>query len=149
MDGNSGIAAVFFDLGDTLGSAVVGGEPPRLTSFEVFPFVPAILADLYSRGLRLGVISNTGNERGPAINAILASTGLLDRLDPALLVYSADEGVTKASPEIFDRAASRTGQPPERCLFVGENAAERGVAASAGWAVCPDPRRVDDVLSAG
>ncbi|HKB05210.1 MAG TPA: M20/M25/M40 family metallo-hydrolase [Gemmataceae bacterium] len=143
---NSGIAAVFFDLGDTLGTATIGGQPPRLTGFDVFPFVSGVLTDLESRGLKLGVISNTGSEKGPAVNAVLAPTGLLAQLDNALLVYSGDEGVTKASPEIFNRAAARAGVPAARCLFVGEDAAERMVAMSAGWTVCPHPLLVDEVL---
>jgi leucyl aminopeptidase len=141
-----GITAVFFDLGDTLGTATVGGHPPRLTRFDVFPFVPRLLAELQARGLRRGVISNTGSEPAAAVNAVLAPTGLLARLDPALLVYSGDEGVTKVSPEIFNRAAARTGGPSIGCLFVGEDAAERVVAASAGWAVCPHPLLVGEVL---
>ena len=138
--------AVFFDLGDTLGTATVGGHPPRLTGFDLFPFVLGLLADLQARGLRRGAISNTGNEKAAAVNAVLAPTGLLARLDPALLVYSGDEGVTKASPEIFKRAATRAGVPAGQCLFVGEDAAERGVAASAGWSVCPHPLLVGEVL---
>jgi leucyl aminopeptidase len=140
------IAAVFFDLGDTLGTATIGGAPPHLVGFDVFPFVPSLLARLQDRALRLGVISNTGAEKGPAVDAVLAPTGLLARLEPTLLVYSGDEGVTKASPEIFHRAAARAGLPNHQCLFVGEDAAEREVAASAGWAVCPHPLLVGEVL---
>src|SRR5262245_34688173 len=106
------INAVFFDLGDTLGTATVAGTPPRLVGFDVFPFVPPLLADLRDRGLRLGVISNTGDEKKAAVEAVLTPTGLLASFDPVLLVYSGDEGVTKASPEIFDRAAARAGRPP-------------------------------------
>lgn len=143
----AGTAAVFFDLGDTLGTATVGGSPPRLTGFDVFTFVPGILADLQARGLRPGVISNTGSEKAAAMNAVLAPTGLLVRLDAALLLFSGEEGVTKASPEIFKRAASRAGVPPAECLFVGEDAAERAVAAAAGWQVCPHPLLVGEVLA--
>src|SRR4051812_11378252 len=142
------VAAVFFDLGDTLGTPVLGGRPPKLVGFDVFPFVPAVLADLKARALKLGVISNTGDEKGPAINAVLGTTGLLADLDPSLRVYSGDEPplddgtpVTKAIPEIFHRAAKRAGLEgtPQRALFVGESAPERQVAASAGWRTCPHP----------
>src|SRR5262245_22705881 len=152
---DSGVAVVFFDLGDTLGTAVLGGRPPKLVGFDVFPFVPAVLADLKARGLKLGVISNTGDEKGPAINAVLAPTGLLANFDPALLVYSGDEPplvdnssvppmvtpVTKKIPEIFRRAAERASleATPERCLYVGDDANEREVAVSAKWQVCPHP----------
>lgn len=83
------IAAVFFDLGDTLGTATVGGQPPRLIRFDVFPFILGVLADLQAKGLRLGVISNTGDENAPAMNAVLQPTGLLALLDPALLILQA------------------------------------------------------------
>lgn len=149
------ISAVFFDLGDTLGTATVGGSPIHLIRFDVFPFIlpsssnaaeRGVLERLKKRGLRLGVISNTGDDKAPAMHAVLAPTGLLAHLDPALLVYSGDEGVTKASPQIFNNAAARAGLMAEACLFVGENAAERAVAKSAGWRICPHPLMVDEVL---
>lgn len=148
----SPIAAVFFDLGDTLGSAVFEGQPPRLAGFDIFPFVRDTLASLKARVVKLGVISNTGNDTGPVVNGILAADlapgGRLADLDRALLVYSGDEGVTKASPEIFHRAAKRAGleATPARCLFVGESAPEREVAIAAGWRVCPHPALVTEVL---
>jgi leucyl aminopeptidase len=157
---SASVQAVFFDLGDTLGSAVLGGHPPLLVDFDVFPFVPGVLADLKSRGLRLGVISNTGDEKGPAINAVLAPKNILPFFDAALLVYSGDEPpiidstshvpvpVNKSTPEIFRRAARRAGLggTPERCLFVGEDAHEREVASSAGWQACPHPLLVAELL---
>ncbi|MER8929197.1 M20/M25/M40 family metallo-hydrolase [Mesorhizobium sp. M0859] len=152
----SRITAVFFDLGDTLGSPVIGGSPPRLTSFDVFPYARTVISDLKAQGLKLGVISNTGEEKGPAINAVLAPTGLLDDFAPGLIVYSGDEAplkdgtpVTKSIPEIFKRAAKRAGlgRSPDRCLFVGEDANEREVAACAGWRVCPHPLLVGEVLA--
>src|SRR4051812_18096606 len=97
---NIDVASVFFDLGDTLGTPVIGGSPPHLTGFDVFPFVPAVLADLKARGLKLGVISNTGRDTRDTVNPILGQAGLLAHLDSGLLVYSGDEGVTKDSPEI-------------------------------------------------
>ena len=153
---DSSIAAIFFDLGDTLGTAVVAGWPPRLTGFEVFPYAPGVLSDLKARGLKLGVISNSGPEKGPAINAVVEPTGLLAHINPELLVYSGDEppledgtSVTKNNPEIFRRAAQRAHleTSPARNLFVGEDASERQVALSAGWRVCPHPLLVGEVLA--
>lgn len=150
------ITAIFFDLGDTLGTPVLGGSPPRLTGFDVFPYARAVISDLKSQGLKLGVISNTGQEKGPAISAVLAPTGLLVDFAPGLIVYSGDEAplkngtpVTKSIPEIFKRAAKRAGlgRSPDRCLFVGEDANEREVAISAGWKVCPHPLLIDEVLA--
>ncbi|MER9064381.1 M20/M25/M40 family metallo-hydrolase [Mesorhizobium sp. M0698] len=153
---DSSIAAIFFDLGDTLGTAVVGGWPPRLTGFDVFPYAPGVLSDLKARGLKLGVISNTGPEKGPAINAVVEPTGLLAHINPELIVYSGDErplkdgtSVTKNNPEIFRRAAhrARLKASPARNLFIGEDASERQVAVSAGWRVCPHPLLIGEVLA--
>lgn len=140
------IRAVFFDLGDTLGEATVGGDPPRLTRFDAFAHALEVLSQLQARGLRCGIISNTGDSRGAEVEAVLAPTGLLDRIDPALRLYSADEKVTKASRVIFDRAAARAALSGVECLFVGEDSAERSVARSADWRVCPHPQLVFEVI---
>jgi hypothetical protein len=80
----AGITAVFFDLGDTLGTAIVGGHPPRLTGFDVFPFAPGLLTERQARGLRRGVRGfhlRRGSFRG--VEWTKASS-LLPRLEPFL-----------------------------------------------------------------
>lgn len=140
------IRAVFFDLGDTLGEATVEGNPLRLARFDVFPYALEVLRQLTAQGIRCGLISNTGGTRGADIERVLATTGILDGIDPDLRLYSADEGVTKASREIYQRAAARFNGSAAQCLFVGEDSAERAVAMSAGWHVCPHPQLVFEVL---
>lgn len=76
------IEAVLFDLGDTLGATIVGGQPRRLIRFDLFPNSLKILARLRSRGLKLGVISNTGSDKAASINQILEPKGILSDLDP-------------------------------------------------------------------
>jgi hypothetical protein len=138
---------IFFDLGDTLGTAVLSGSPSRLTGFDVFPFVAPLLERLQAEGLRLGIISNTGDDAGSAVDAVLARSGILQFFgDGALRIYSRDVGLKKDSPEIFTRAATRAGVPAGRCLFVGENPVERGFAQEAGMRVCPHPLLVQEVL---
>lgn len=153
---SSPITTVFFDLGDTLGTAVVSGTTSKLLAFDVYPYTLSVLQDLKMHGLKLGVISNTGEDNGRIINDVLAPTGLLDIFDPELMVYSGDEAplsdgspVTKREPEIFRRAAERAGSDgsPAQVLFVGEDANERQVAITAGWRVCPHPLLVGEVLS--
>jgi bacterial leucyl aminopeptidase len=139
--------AVFFDLGDTLGEALVSPNPVRLKDFHVFPYVAQLLRSLTQKGLRLGIISNTGSETGQAINAVLARVGLLDVFDPALLVYSADVGLTKADPRIFRLAAQRASAAPQDCVFVGEDSSERTQALAAGMRVAPHPLLVDAVIA--
>jgi FMN phosphatase YigB (HAD superfamily) len=72
--------------------------------------------------------------------------GLLRR---TLLIYSKNVGLKKDSPKIFQHAAKAAGLEgmPGQCLFVGEDATERGHALTAGWCVCPHPLLVGEVLA--
>ena len=141
------IDRIFFDLGDTLGVPILSIDR-QLDRFDPFEFAGPLLADLRDRSLRLGVISNTGDESGTRVNQVLEQAGLLDYFDPALLVYSKDAGLKKDSPNIFRHAAEIAGleSRPEQCLFVGEDAHERSHALAAGWRVCPHPLLVGEVL---
>src|SRR3712207_2774006 len=98
--------AVFFDLGDTLGEPTLSMPPPplHLVGFDLYPFVPDVLQQLRADGHRLGIISNTGEDTGARVDAVLAPTGILELFEEPLRVYSKDVGVTKDSPEIFHRA---------------------------------------------
>jgi bacterial leucyl aminopeptidase len=94
-------------------------------------------------GVRLGIISNIGQETEEDVRRVLEEASLYDFFEPSLLVYGA-----KDSPEIFRHAAEQAGHSatPERCLFVGEDRDERGYA-EAGFRVAPHPRLVLDVLN--
>jgi FMN phosphatase YigB (HAD superfamily) len=134
--------AVFFDIGDTLASpVVVGGHISRL---EVYPFVPNVLDRLRAAGddqipVSLGLISNTGDATATTMNNLLADAELLAQIDPRLCLFSSIEGLDKSQPEFFARARDRADIPATRCVFVGEDAAERAVAASVDFRVSPHP----------
>jgi hypothetical protein len=142
------IKSIFFDIGDTLGTAVLSPPPIRLIRLDLFPYVTALLRSLVDRGLRLGIISNTGDMDGASVDEILNNAGIRDFFDPALRLYSKDVGLEKDSPEIFRLAAQRAGLAgmPQACLFVGEEATERGFAIDAGLRACPHPLLVNEVL---
>jgi leucyl aminopeptidase len=134
------VGTVFFDLGDTLGTPVLSPPPVRLAGFAAFEFAAPVLMDLRDGlGLRLGVISNTGDDAGPAVDAILAAAGLLGFFAAGLRVYSRDVGLRKDSPAIFELAAARAAAPPSGCMFVGENPGERAFARAAGMRTTPSP----------
>jgi FMN phosphatase YigB (HAD superfamily) len=137
---NDGLA-VYFDIGDTLASAVVEGG--HLARLDVYPFVPDVLARMRAGAagapVSLGLISNTGSETGARMNQLLASAGLLPLVEARLCLFSSVEGLDKSQPAFFELARDRAGVPAARCLFVGEDAAERAVAASAGLPVSPHP----------
>ena len=143
------IRVIFFDLGDTLGSAVLSPSPVHLVAFDAYPFVAGLLSDLQGKGLRLGIISNTGDDGRPTVDAVLNASGILDYFDPILRIYSRDVGLTKNSPAIFSRAAELAGfaESPQRCLFVGEDATERGFAIEARMRVCPHPLLIEEALA--
>jgi FMN phosphatase YigB (HAD superfamily) len=140
---------IFFDLGDTLGSAVLSPPPARLIRFDPFPFAQALLATLRARSLRLGIISNTGSDGKEVIDAVLSTAGMLDFFEPALRLYSHEVGLTKDSPAIFLRAAELAGHvaAPEHCLFVGEDATECAFAMQAGLRVCSHPLLIEEVIA--
>jgi hypothetical protein len=142
------IKSIFFDIGDTLGTAVLSPPPIRLIRLDLFPYVTALLRSLVDRGLRLGIISNTGDMDGASVDEILNNAGIRDFFDPSLRLYSKDVGLEKDSPEIFRLAVQRAGLAgmPQACLFVGEEATERGFAIDAGLRACPHPLLVNEVL---
>lgn len=143
------IDVIFFDLGDTLGSAELSAPPLHLVRFDVFPFVPQLLPDLRRQGLRLGIISNTGNDGRETVDSVLRSAGVVDQFEPDLRLYSHDIGLIKDSPRIFAKAAELAGlgTSPRRCMFVGEDSTERAFALAAGMRVCPHPLKIADVLA--
>jgi len=84
---------------------------------EVWRFyddVEPALRDLRGRGLRLGVVSNWDTR----LRRISAGLGL-DRLVD-FLVISAEAGVRKPDPRIFEEALRRAGVRPEEALHVGD-----------------------------
>ena len=133
---------VFFDIGDTLASAVLDGGG-RLSRLEVYPFVPEVLARLRAGGqglsVSLGLISNTGDETATRMSQVVAEAGLSALIDDALCLFSSVEGLDKSQPAFFMLARDRAGIPASRCLFVGESPKERAVAASVGFLVSPHP----------
>jgi FMN phosphatase YigB (HAD superfamily) len=141
---------VFFDLGDTLVIPRLSDDG-SLLALSVLPFVPDVLDKLRrtqvnDAALRLGVISNTGDETLSKMHSVMAAAGLLDFFDPALLLFSSVEGIDKRQKQLFERAAQRSGTQPEHCIYVGEDEAERRVAASAKLRTSYHPLHVFHVI---
>lgn len=142
------LSIIFFDIGDTLGTPIIADG--KFSELRVFPGVVEILTDLKANSLRLGIISNTGNEAVEDVDNVLGKAGLLEFFDKPLRIYSSNPeiGTTKKEPLIFEKAAGRAETEPGQCVFVGENADERSVALKAHYgAVVPDPKLVQAVLA--
>jgi putative hydrolase of the HAD superfamily len=93
--------------------------------FHALPGVPAALRELRSLGLRLVVVSNWD----ASLHERLAETGLAPLLDGA--VASAEAGVAKPEPAIFEHALAVAGVGAAEALHVGDSPVEDGEGARA------------------
>src|SRR5262249_23283119 len=109
-----------------------------------------VLQSLQELGVRMGVISNTGEETVVTMRAALEGAGIYDFFDPTLLIYSSVVKMTKDNPEIFREAAAAAdlASDPQRCIFVGENPEERKVARTAHCRTAASPAAVLAQVSA-
>ncbi len=119
-------------------------RPHRLERLDVYPQIPAVLEELRDNDVRLGIVSNVGQETEENVRSMLEEARLYDFFEPNLLVYG-----EKNSPDIFRRAAEQAGHSatPERCVYVGEDRDERSYALEAGFRVAPHPRLAWEVLN--
>src|SRR5262245_5730936 len=117
---------VFFDIGDTLAEAQVDESTNRVQVLKPFLFVPGLLKALRDNAdpsIRLGIISDTGDQTAADMEQLLRDCGMFDFFDPTLLIYSSEVGSTKAEKEIFERAAqaainARLAGSPDECVYV-------------------------------
>lgn len=140
------VSVAFFDIGETLGTVSVAPSGIPI-SFDVYSHVPPILEYLKGAGIRIGVISNTGTHAGSLISTLLSKSVIWPYLSDDLLIFSADIGLEKNSPEIFIRASQLAKVDVQRCIYVGEDSWERMHAANAGMRVCPHPILVRDLIN--
>lgn len=73
-----------------------------------------------SKGMRVGLVSNTGRTPGVVLRRMLSSLGLGDLIDTQ--IFSNEVGACKPSPRIFSELLSGLASDPGRTVFVGDNA---------------------------
>ena len=93
--------------------------------FHALPGVAGALRELRALGLRLVVVSNWD----VSLHQRLAETGLAPLLDGA--VASAEVGVAKPDPAIFERALAVAGATAAEAVHVGDSPVEDGEGARA------------------
>jgi putative hydrolase of the HAD superfamily len=86
-----------------------------LKRIRPFEGVEETLKALKARGIRIGVCSDNTAELQFRKLRILGLGKYLD-----FVVTSAEAGLEKPSPKIYERALSKAGCLPEECLFVGD-----------------------------
>lgn len=106
---------VFFDLGNTLVTKkrtwVPGGE--------------AALRALRARGVRVGIISNTGKlSRLELMLRYLPRDFRFSDFEPELVVLSSEVGFEKPKPQIYALALERAGVSPKQALYLDEGLPE-------------------------
>ena len=74
---------------------------------------------LRARGLRLGLISNTGRTPGSALRRVLERLGLAQSLD--VMIFSNEHGACKPRPSIFEALREGLALPFSDIAFVGDN----------------------------
>jgi len=84
--------------------------------WELFPGIPAILAELNRLKIRLGVISNFDRRLYP----VLGHLGILEAFEN--IIISSEVGISKPAARIFLEAARRFQVEPAEILHVGDDA---------------------------
>jgi putative hydrolase of the HAD superfamily len=79
------------------------------------------LRQLAARGLRLGIVSNTGRTPGVVLRRILAHHDMLRYFEAPAIAYSDEVGSRKPDARIFVRALEGLGVEPHRALHIGDN----------------------------
>lgn len=130
-------------LSDELYALTVSAE-----SWEAFPDTVATLRAVRERGLRIGVVSDTGFDLRPAMDKL----GLSPYLDAVVMSY--EYGVCKPATSVFLTACDQLQVDPARTLMVGDNPLTDSGAVAAGLYVLllpppakTGPRGLGHVLS--
>jgi HAD superfamily hydrolase (TIGR01509 family) len=117
-------------------------------SWEAFPDTVRTLRLLHERGVRVGVVSDTGFDLRP----VFSSLGLSRWFD--VVVLSCDTGACKPDPQVFRAACERLGVDEAATVMVGDNPSTDGGATAAGLLVLllpppppTGPRGLGHVLS--
>ncbi|GAA1032341.1 HAD-IA family hydrolase [Virgisporangium ochraceum] len=117
-------------------------------SWEAFPDTSPVLRALHERGLRVGIVSDTGFDLRPALSRL----GLLRYVDAVVMSY--EYGICKPATKVFLTACEKLQVDPERTLMVGDNPLTDSGAINAGMCVfllprpaLTGPRGLDHVLS--
>ena len=79
------------------------------------------LRALTDRGIKLGIVSNTGRTPGIVLRRILERHDMLRYFDAVAITYSDEVGFRKPDARIFARALDALKVEPARALHVGDN----------------------------
>jgi HAD superfamily hydrolase (TIGR01549 family) len=116
------IQVVFFDLGKTL----VASDTQWNSSAK------AVLSALSQAGVRLGIISNTGDLTRPQLKQRLPADFDFSVFEANLVLLSSEVGIEKPQIKIFQLAVERAGVSASQCVYCSEDMKETLAAQRAG-----------------
>jgi HAD superfamily hydrolase (TIGR01662 family) len=125
------LKVIFFDIGDTLVTRAPNATAPTDRNVWI-PGAKELIAQLQSKGFRVGLISNTGNLKRDDFLKLVPEDFDLAQFDAKLVLLSSEVGVKKPNVEIFQMAVNRAGVSAQETMFVGENLVETLAAQRAG-----------------
>ncbi len=83
---------------------------------EVFPETRDVLLELFRRGYRIGIVSNTvSTTEAPELVKKLEISGI-----PEVVILSGHVGIRKPDPRILLDATRRMGIEPGKCVYIGD-----------------------------
>lgn len=118
-------AALFADAVDAYGVPAIEYPP------DLMPGARDAVRALAARGIRLGIVSNTGRTPGVVLRRILERYDLLRYFDAVAISYSDEVGFRKPDARIFTRTLQALGVSASRALHVGDNPHDDVVGARA------------------
>jgi len=95
-------------------------DPMPDRPLEPVPGAAAAVARLRARGLRLGIVCDSGMMVGRVLRDRLRRSGLAAHFEPGAMAFSDEVGVTKPRPEIFRHALDALGAAPAAAAHVGD-----------------------------
>jgi putative hydrolase of the HAD superfamily len=93
----------------------------------ILPEAEQLLAELSGSGLPLALLSNAPVPVAEAVRSKAWTAHF------GLLVFSAEEGLTKPDPRIFERVSGRLGVPPARVVFFDDRPENVAAARRCRW----------------
>ncbi len=95
-------------------------DPPSERELPPVPGAPGAVRRLRERGLRLGIVSDTGFRPGRVLRRQLAAVGILDCFEPGGMAFSDEVGVPKPHPRIFEAALRGLDVAAAEAVHVGD-----------------------------
>jgi len=86
---------------------------------DLCPGAAVAVRELAARGVRLGIVSNTGRTPGVILRRVLERHGLLGQFEA--ISYSDEVGVRKPDAEIFHATLAHARVSPREAVHVGDN----------------------------